>query len=98
MGFVDKSPGDLFFLRFDDIYNMFHLKWQHYTLVRLFSLSMAMQVLREKTPGVAIVDPFYMCDSILSNPGDQRVVIEYLQNFMLKNKRMEYILMSFFPE
>ena len=34
----------------------------------------------------------------LSNPGDRRVVIEYLQNFMLKNKRMDYILMPFFPE
>ena len=98
MGFVDNSPGDLFFLRFDDIFNMFHLKRLHYTLVRLFSLSMAMQVLREKTPGVAIVDPFYMRDSVLSNPGDRRVVIEYLQNFMLKNKRKDYILMPFFPE
>jgi len=97
-GFVDKAPADLFFLRFDDIFNMFHLKWLHYTLVRLFSLSMAMQVLRENTPGIAIVDPYYMRDSVLANPGDRQVVKEYLQAFMLANKRKDYILMPFFPE
>jgi hypothetical protein len=39
MGFVDTSPGDLFFLRFEDFFNMFNLKWLQHTLVRLVGLS-----------------------------------------------------------
>ena len=30
LGFVDNAPADLFFLRFDDIFNMFHLYPLHY--------------------------------------------------------------------
>jgi hypothetical protein len=39
MGFVDGSPGDMFFLRFDDIFDMFHMKRLHHTLVCLVTLS-----------------------------------------------------------
>ena len=27
MGFFDKPPFDMFFLRFHEIFNMFHLSW-----------------------------------------------------------------------
>ena len=37
LGFIDNAPADPFFLRFDDIFNMFHLYLLHYTMVRLFS-------------------------------------------------------------
>ena len=57
---------------------------------------MAYLTIKDKTPGVAIVDPFYMCESIVrDNP---RVVVEYLQDFMMKHKREPYILMPYFPE
>ena len=68
LGFVDNAPADLFFLRFDDIFNMFHLYPLHYTMVRLFSLSLATQIIRENTPGIAIVDPYYMRDGCLGSP------------------------------
>ena len=97
-GFVDKAPGDLFFLRFADIFDMFHMNPLHHTFVRLFSLSMEMQIIRDKTPGIAIVDPYYMRDSHLGNAGDQRVVTEYLQGVMVVNKRKDYILMPYFSE
>ena len=69
MGFLDKSPAEVFFIRFDDIFNMFHLKRLHPTLVRLVALSMAHQIIREDTPGIAIMDPYYMLESNLRNPG-----------------------------
>ena len=74
MGFVDKDPAEVFFLRFDDIFNMFHLKWLHPTLVSLVALSMAHQIIREETPGIAIMDPYYMLESNLRNPGDRVIV------------------------
>ena len=56
-GFCKEDPADLMFLRFDDISKMFNLKQLHLHLVRLFYLSTAHQVLKEKIGGVAIADP-----------------------------------------
>jgi hypothetical protein len=57
LGFVDRPPGDVFYLRFDDIFNMLNTKWLNRSMVRLFVLSLAYQFTREKTPGIAILDP-----------------------------------------
>jgi len=43
-GFVETTPGDMIFLRFDDIFSMFHVGRLHYSLVHLFVLSMAMDL------------------------------------------------------
>lgn len=98
--FVDSAAtgGDLFFLRFADIFGMLNLHPLHHTFVRLFSLSMAMQIIREKIPGITIVDSYYMCESCLGNFGDRKVGTDYLKGFMLANKRKDYILVPFFPE
>src|SRR4051812_20544786 len=42
-------------LRFDDIHAMLNLHPLHYTFVRLFSLSMEMRIIRDKTPDIVIV-------------------------------------------
>jgi hypothetical protein len=98
-GFVETTPGDMIFLRFDDIFSMFHVGRLHYSLVRLFVLSMAMDLSRENiTLCVAIVDPNYFRDGVLANPYDMELVKTYLEDFMLKNKRKDYILMLYFPE
>uniref|UniRef100_A0ACD5YPA0 Uncharacterized protein n=1 Tax=Avena sativa TaxID=4498 RepID=A0ACD5YPA0_AVESA len=98
LGFIDNAPADLFFLRFDDIFNMFHLYPLHYTMVRLFSLSLAMQIIRENTPGIAIVDPYYMRDGCLGSPSERRIVASYLKRILVANKTKEYILVPYFPE
>merc|ERR1719285_1071807 len=55
-GFVDGAIGGMIVLRFDDIFAMFNLHPLHYTFVRLFSLSMEMRIIRDKTPDIVIVD------------------------------------------
>ena len=35
LGFVDTSPGDVLILRFDDVFDMFHMKRLYPTFVRL---------------------------------------------------------------
>ena len=98
LGFIDNAPADLFFLRFDDIFNMFHLYALHYTMVRLFSLSLAMQIIRENTPSIAIVDPYYMRDDYLGSPAARGIVASYLKIILVANKTKEYILVPYFPE
>jgi hypothetical protein len=61
--FVEDSPVDIMLLQFADIFDVFHQNQMFQTLLRLFFLSMVMQVIRDKTPGIAVVDPYYMRDS-----------------------------------
>ena len=98
MGFLDKSPAELFFLRFDDIFNMFHLKRLHPTLVRLFTLSEAYQVRKEDTPAIAIADPYYMLESNLCTHEGRLVVMQYIEDFLVANKEKEIFLLPYFPE
>ena len=56
-GFLDGDIGGTIVLWFDDIFAMFNLHPLHYTFVRLFSPSMQMRIIRDKTPDIVIVDP-----------------------------------------
>jgi hypothetical protein len=85
-------------LRFDDIFAMFNLHPLHYTFIRLFSLSMEMRIIRDKTPDIVIVDPFYMRAKILGSVGDRQVTSSYLKGIILANLDKDNFLMPYFPE
>ena len=97
-GFVDSTIGRMIVLRFDDIYAMFNPHPLHYTIIRLFSLSMEMRIIRDKTPDIVIVDPFYMRAKILGNAGDRQVVSSYLEGIILANPDKDNFLVPYFPE
>jgi hypothetical protein len=42
-----------------------------------------MSIRRDKTPSVAILDPFYMRESILMDDGDAALAAGYITDFML---------------
>src|SRR5664279_584452 len=98
MGFFDRAPYDVFFLRFDEIFNMFHLKRLDRNFVRLVALSMSNQVMREGIPGIAIIDPYPLYESLLADPHKRVWVIKYVQEFLAANKEKEMILVPYFPE
>ena len=50
LGFVTKDSEDVIVLRFNDIFNMYHMYALHPSIVRLVALSMAHQILKENTP------------------------------------------------
>ena len=97
-GFVDNSIGGTIVLRFDDIHAMLNLHPLHYTFVRLFSLSMEMRIIRDKTPDIVIVDPFYMRAKILGSAGDRQVASSYLEGVILANPDKDNFLVPYFPE
>ena len=97
-GFVDNSIGRTIILRFDDIFAIFNLHPLHYTFVRLFSLSMEMRIIRDKTPDIVIVDPFYMRAKILGSAGDRQVASSYLEGVILANPDKDNFLVPYFPE
>jgi hypothetical protein len=95
--FIEDARADIMLLRFADILDVFHQNRLYQILIRLFSLSMVIQVIRDKTPGIVVVDPYYMRDSQLSTWEGKKVASEYLSVVMRKNIGKD-LLMACFPK
>ena len=54
--------------------------------------------MREETPAIAIMDPYYMLESNLGDPRDRLIVTKYIEDFLVANKQKEIILLPYFPE
>jgi hypothetical protein len=44
------------------------------------------------------MDPFYMRESIICNPGDRAIATQQVEDFMLANIKKGAILIPYFPE
>ena len=97
-GFVDSAIGGMIILRFADIFAMFSLHPLHYTFVRLFSLSMEMRIIRDKTTYLVLVDPFSTRAKILGSAGDRQVASSHLEGVILANPDKDNFLVPYFPE
>ncbi|XP_037438883.1 uncharacterized protein LOC119306875, partial [Triticum dicoccoides] len=97
-GFVDGDIVGTIVLQFDDIFAMLNLHPLHYTFVRLFSLSMEMRIIRDKTPDIVIVDPFYMRAKHLSSARDHQVASSHLEGVILANPDKDNFRVAYFPD
>ena len=95
-GFVTAYPADLLFIRYEDIFALFHMHALDRNLVRLVSLSMAHDIIVEKTPTVAIMDPFYMTPGTTET--EQAFLANYITAFMVTNKDKQCFIIPYFPE
>lgn len=95
-GFVTTYPADLIFIRYEDIFRLFHMQRLDRNLVRLVTLSMAHDLIVEKTPGVAIMDPFYMTPGTTAN--EQAFLATYVKDFLVANKDKQCFVIPYFPE
>src|SRR3954469_7476077 len=98
MGFINNVPADMIIMRFSEIFNLFHLKRLDHSLIRLFSLSLSMTIMRDQTPNVAILYPFYMRESVLMDDGDATIVAGYIRDFMLENMSKDLFLTTYSPK
>ena len=96
LGFVDTFPGDKFYLRFEDIFNIYHFQQLHPSFTRLFALRMATTVTKEEIPGIAIADPYHMQDSFLHSEVGHDNARDYIQRFMVENKSKSILLVPSF--
>ena len=98
VGFVDKYPREVFFLRFDDIFNVFNLRRLDTTMVLLVALKMGHDLMEAGTPGVAIMDPFYMLEGTMAHPRDRVLATRHIEQFLVANKNKEIFLIPYFPK
>ena len=96
LGFVTTYPFELFFIRYEDVFRLFHMSRLDRNLVRLVSLSMAHDIIVEKTPHIAIMDPVYM--TTRNTEKEHAFVATYIKDFLVANKDKECFLMPYFPE
>ena len=57
-----------------------------------------MRIIRDKTPGIVIVDPFYMHAKLLGSAGDRQVASSHLEDVILANPDKDNFLVAYFPE
>src|SRR4051812_24289881 len=97
MGYVDTTPAEVFFLRFDHIFEMFLTRRLDFTIVRLFALHMSFVIKREEISQIAVADPYYMHESLSLSDYELKIVREYIENLMLMNKEKEMVLVPYHP-
>lgn len=98
MSYVDSFPADKFFLRFDYIFDMFHVKKLDFTFVRLYALHMNYIIGVEQISHICVADPYYMHECFLGVCANHREYArDYIVNFMLANKDKEAILVPYHP-
>ena len=96
--YVDTFPAEKFFLRFDYIFDMFHLKKLDFTFVRLFALYMNYIIRIEQIPYICVADPYFMHEGFLAVfPEHREYARDYIVNFMVANKDKEMILVPYHP-
>ena len=98
MGFVDTFPANVFFLRFEHIFDMFHMKTLDVSLVRLYALHLARMIANSPDmDDIAVGDPYYMhAHNLVSHEGSL-VMREYIEDFMVKHKAKKMMLLPYFP-
>ena len=98
MSYVDSFPADKFFLRFDYIFDMFHVKKLDFTFVRLYALHMNYIIGVEQISHICVADPYYMHEGFLGVCAKHREYArDYIVSFMLANKDKEAILVPYHP-
>src|SRR4051812_19148895 len=98
MSYVDSFPADKFFLRFDYIFDMFHVKKLDFTFVRLYALHMNYIIGVEQIPHICVADPYYMHEGFLGVCANHREYArDYIVSFMLTNKDKGAILVPYHP-
>ena len=98
LSYVDFFPADKFFLRFDYIFDMFHVKKLDFTFVRLYALHMNYLIGVEQIPHICVADTYFMHEGFLGVCAKHREYArEYIVNFMLANKDKEAILVPYHP-
>ena len=98
MDLRDQYPADMFYITFEDIFNMFHLYKPGGSLVRLWAINSAYITKMEGNKTIAIADPYLMYESNLNVPGSRQAMKTYLTEFMVANMENECLLVPYFPK
>lgn len=97
-GFLTGKWEGLIHVRFNDIFNMYHMRELSPSIVRLVALSMQYQIYVERTPDVFIIDPCWMQQQFVNNPRGKIRVTKFIEDCFVNNPAKKIFLLPYFPE
>ena len=96
--YVERWPANKFILRFDYIYDMFHMTKLDFQFIRMYALYLNYFIRIENIKYICVADPYYMHESFLAVCKEHRdYASKYLGEFMIANKDKEVILLPYHP-
>ena len=94
--YVERWPANKFILRFDYIYDMFHMTKLDFQFIRMYALYLNYFIRVENIKYICVADPFYMHESFFEVCKEHRdYASKYLGEFMIANKDKEVILLPY---
>ena len=88
----------VFFIRFEEIFDLFDMKQLLTIMVRLVAMKLAHQLKTvEISRNVVIMDPYYMHERTLKNPAARLIATQFVERFFLENKGKGTLLVPYFP-
>ena len=97
MDLCDKYPTNMFYIPFEDIFNMFHLYKLGGSLVHLWAINRTYITKMEGNRNVAVANPYLMHEFNLNVPDRRQAMKTYLAEFMISNMEKECLLVPYYP-
>ena len=94
---VHEYPADKFYIRFEEIYDMLHLRRLSGNLVRLWALHLVSAITTDRVRDTAVADPYYMTEGCLKTADGRKKMERSIANFMKNNKDKTLLLVPYFP-
>ena len=93
--FVDTPPADKFYVRFDEIFNLFHLRMLYPSLLRLSALHQAYLAKANQNIDMAVGDPYLMHSGTMRTPAGRKVLTDYITKLMLPTCEKDCLLLPY---
>ena len=97
LDFVDTPPADKFYVRFDEIFNLFHLRMLYPSLLCISVLHQAYLAKADPNINVAVGDPYLMHSGTLRTPAGRYDMKEYITTLMLATRESDSLLLPYRP-
>lgn len=93
-----NAPTHLFFLRFDYIFEMFHIWWLDFTFVCLYAMHINYIIRKEQISQITVADSYYMHESFLAiNLMNHEYARNYIADLMVMDKDKKTLFLPYHP-
>ena len=93
-----EFPSEVFFVSFEDVFNMLHLRRLSLSFLRLWALHLTSAIVVDNIMDVAIADPEILYQDIFKTKAGCTRMAKYLTKFMLQNQDKANLLVPYCPQ
>ena len=94
---IHEYPAEVFYVSFEEIFNMLHLYRLDSSLLRLWALHLTSAIITDKIEDIVIADPYLMFETTLRTNQGRRSMLAYSRDFMVANQDKSTLLLPYCP-